>query len=74
MYISSGLCKYTNVCWTESLRGNERMWEPDNFFLRVESCRLSSDWSFFLKLCSDWLVNLLKEEFQKWGQTNGQTN
>ena len=28
-----GLSKYTNVCWTESLRGNEKMWEPDNFFL-----------------------------------------
>ena len=34
---------------------------------------LSSDWSVRLKLCSDWLVKLLKEEFQEWHrQTNKQ--
>ena len=31
---------------------------------------LSSVWLVSLKLCSDWLVNLLKEEFQKWRQTH----
>ena len=35
---------------------------------------LSFDWSVSLKLCSDWLVNLLKEEFQEWHrQTDKQT-
>ena len=33
---------------------------------------LSSDWLVSLKLCSDWLANLLKEEFHKWTQTNRQ--
>ena len=35
---------------------------------------LSSDWIVSLNLCSNWLVNLLKEEFQKWRQTDKQTN
>ena len=35
---------------------------------------LSSDWWVSLKLCSDWLVNLLKEEFQKWRHTDRQTD
>ena len=36
---------------------------------------LSSDWLVSLKLCPDWLVNLLKEEFQGCDrQTNKQTN
>ena len=34
---------------------------------------MSSDWLDSVKLCSDWLVNLLKEEFQKWRQTNKHT-
>ena len=35
---------------------------------------LSSDWIVSLNLCSNWLVNLLKEEFQKWRQTDKQTS
>ena len=27
---------------------------------------LSSDWLVSLKLCSDWLMKLLNEEFQDW--------
>ena len=35
---------------------------------------LSNDWLVRVKLCSDWLLNLLKEEFQKWRQTDTQTD
>ena len=35
---------------------------------------LSSDWSVSLKLCSDWLGELLTDEFQKWRHTNKHTN
>ena len=34
---------------------------------------LSSDWSG-LKMCSDWLGELLTDEFQKWRHTNRQTD
>ena len=33
-----------------------------------------SDWSVSLKLCSDWLGELLTNEFQKWRQTDRHTN
>ena len=36
--------------------------------------RLSSDWSVSLKLCSDWLGELLTNEFQKWRQTDKHTD
>ena len=32
----------------------------------IADLMLSSDWSVCLKLCTDWLVNLFKEEFHKW--------
>ena len=35
---------------------------------------LSSDWIVSLNLCSDWLVNLIKKEFQKWRQANKHTD
>ena len=35
---------------------------------------LFSDWSVSFKLCSDWLGELLIDEFQKWRQTDKQTN
>ena len=36
---------------------------------------LSNDWLVRVKLCSDWLLNLLKEEFQGCDkQTNKQIN
>ena len=36
--------------------------------------KLSSDWSVSLKQCSDWLGELLTDEFQKWRHTDKQTN
>ena len=61
------------VIWNE--KENTKTYKLNSWFQPTADLILSSDWLVSLSLCSNWLVNLLKEEFQEWDrQTNKQTN